>query len=1109
MNFITQSIGQSLFERVVEIVENLNLTPLERIPKFRAVLEGLFKELTKDENQFFSNQNARESYHFLTYTNTPKQLQRDIKSLRIFSNKVVHETDIKPEAKDEQVCLKTISEAVAYFSKAEIPDQLKMLTQNVQATFRQTQYKKQETISVTAIVEDIYIPQGESQQKYCVLKCEAEDLGLISLLFWNNRENGFGSDLTEVAQLVWKFATIYVTDIRQDNEDKQKYHTTIKTLVVLEPDYLIDVKEIAECFQINGSNPLVFLLNKFSKVEPSQPMILGNIAGAILDDSSTQTDFQFQSTFTRAKKDNALSLLHLANQNGGYDEGVVNNIELSAQTQQTTIAFAKNQFLNKKINIEPTFISNKFGIQGRLDVLYEDTTDSNVKNILELKSGSFPNLKINMWQNHLMQTILYDLLIKSVFPNRIGNSYILYSKAKTEEQPLRTYPGAEWTIQQQQALMLRNKIVANEYNIARGNISSLLKINSLQFGAAPTFSIGEIKEFGNTVANLNELEKQYFFGFAKFIAKELQTAKIGSNELNDTNGGFASIWKKSKAEKKDDYNVLDCLKIESISDDFKITLKPDHDLFSNKISDFREGDIAILYPVKNPDYLNPLESQILKCTVVSLSETEVVVNLINKQLDQTYFDQAVHWAIEHDFREAGYKSLFRSLYNFIKTDRERKNLIFGLTQPTFNQISTTQERNLLPEQNTIVNSALAVKNYFLIQGPPGTGKTSTILKELVRKLKEQNENVVVLAFTNRAVDEICSKISELNIDFIRLGKNYNGNFSWRNLTDNLTLDLIHDKIQSTNIFISTQASFANSLELLKLKKFKTLLVDEASQLLEPQLNGIISEFERFILIGDAKQLPAVVVQDETSSKCSNKTLNDIGLLNFRDSLFSRLLKNAQQKKWTNCYGVLTNQYRMHKDIAEFVNKEFYGGILQEVNPEQKDKIQKFSFQSSDIYEKALSISRVIYVPTKKEPNKSKLNDHEAKLVAEFVKTIKKIYGNEFDINKTVGVITPYRAQIANIKEQLPSELKKITVDTVERFQGSEREIIIISLAVKNENQLQFLQSIYDNVDRKLNVALTRAKRHLVILGCEEVLKKNEVYRKLIDYIKNKNGYCKF
>lgn len=1109
MNFITQAVGQELFERVVEIVENPKLTPKERIPKFRSVLDGLFKELTKDVNQYFSNLHARETYHFLTYSDTPKQLQWNIKSFRIFANKVVHEADIEPVKKEELVSLKTISEAIAYFSQSEIPGQLKKITQDVQATFKQAPYKKQETISISAIVEDIYIPQGEVEKKYCIIKCVADDLGHVSLFFRNDKKNGFGSDLTEIAQLVWKFATIYVTNICQDNNDKLKYNTTTKSFVVLEPDYLIDVKEIAECFQIGGSNPLSFLLKKFSKVEPSQPMILGNIAGSILDDCSTQPNFQFQSTIDRAKKNNALSLLFLANQNGEYDEAIINSIELYAQTQYKTINFAKDQFLNKKINVEPTFISNKYGIQGRLDVLYEDAADQNRKDILELKSGQVPSLSFGgLFPNHAKQTLLYDLLIESTFPKRIGQSSILYSRASIDEQPIRNVQGDRF-LDKQEVLMLRNKIVANEFKIALGNYEPLLKINSTSFGIAPSFLIGEIEEFGNTITNLNELEKQYFFGFSKFIAKELQTAKIGSYEPNDTNGGFASIWKKSKAEKKDDYKVLDCLKIESISADFKITLNPDYDLFSNTISSFRPGDIAILYPVKNPDYLNPLESQILKCTIVSLSESKVVVSLINKQLGKTYFDQAVHWAIEQDFWESSYKSLFRSLYNFIKTDVVKKSLIFGLTQPTFNQITTSQESNLLPEQNTIVNSALAAKNYFLIQGPPGTGKTSTILKELVRKLKNQNENVVVLAFTNRAIDEICSKISELDIDFIQLGKNDNGSFSWRNLTDNLTLNQLHDKIQSTNIFISTQASFAKSLELLKLKKFKTLIVDEASQLLEPHLNGIISEFERFILIGDEKQLPAVVVQDETSSKCSNKTLNDIGLLNFRDSLFSRLLKNAQQKKWTNCYGVLTNQYRMHKDIAEFVNKEFYGGILQEVNPEQKDKIQKFSFQSSDIYEKALSISRVIYVPTKKEPNKSKLNNHEAKLVAEFVSLIKKIYGNEFDINKTVGVVTPYRAQIANIKENLPSELKELTVDTVERFQGSEREIIIISFAVKNENQLQYLQSIYDKVDRKLNVALTRAKRHLVILGCEEVLNKREGFRRLLEHIKSKNGKCNF
>jgi DNA replication ATP-dependent helicase Dna2 len=198
---------------------------------------------------------------------------------------------------------------------------------------------------------------------------------------------------------------------------------------------------------------------------------------------------------------------------------------------------------------------------------------------------------------------------------------------------------------------------------------------------------------------------------------------------------------------------------------------------------------------------------------------------------------------------------------------------------------------------------------------------------------------------------------------------------------------------------------------------------------------------------------------------------------------------------------------MHRDVAHFINTNHYEGKLQVVLPEQKTPITLFNFESDDLFEKALSTSRVIFIPTQIQRNRNKVNDFEAVIAMKLAKTIKRVYASDFDPEKTLGIITPYRAQIANIKtKNQDKELINITIDTVERFQGSEREIIIMSFAVKNERQLSFMQSFDNNgVDRKLNVALSRAKKHLIILGCEEVIVKNPNLKKLIDYIKQVHG----
>ena len=116
-------------------------------------------------------------------------------------------------------------------------------------------------------------------------------------------------------------------------------------------------------------------------------------------------------------------------------------------------------------------------------------------------------------------------------------------------------------------------------------------------------------------------------------------------------------------------------------------------------------------------------------------------------------------------------------------------------------------------------------------------------------------------------------------------------------------------------------------------------------------------------------------------------------------------------------------------------------------------------------------------------------------------------GEKFEPKKTVGVITPFRAQIANIRNKLNGEFFDVTIDTVERFQGSERDIVIISFAIKSTNQLASIQSLNDEgVDRKLNVAITRAKDHLIMMGSEDLLNSSLLFKDLIEHVKSKGGY---
>ena len=183
---------------------------------------------------------------------------------------------------------------------------------------------------------------------------------------------------------------------------------------------------------------------------------------------------------------------------------------------------------------------------------------------------------------------------------------------------------------------------------------------------------------------------------------------------------------------------------------------------------------------------------------------------------------------------------------------------------------------------------------------------------------------------------------------------------------------------------------------------------------------------------------------------------------------------------------------MHPGIASFPNKAFYGGRLEAVGlPHQQETLDK----------------PVIFIPSQvdKESLSGKTNRYEARMVADWAERIWKESPETFNPTFTLGIITPYRSQIALIRKELQAkgipQLMEVSVDTVERYQGSEREVILYSFCVNYRRQLKFLSNLVEEegalIDRKLNVALTRARKRLVVMGVMDVLKENPIYMQFI------------
>ncbi|MEL6923574.1 MAG: AAA domain-containing protein, partial [Bacteroidota bacterium] len=641
----------------------------------------------------------------------------------------------------------------------------------------------------------------------------------------------------------------------------------------------------------------------------------------------------------------------------------------------------------------------------------------------------------------------------------------------------------------------------------------------------------DVGAFEKLFTSLQPLERSYFLAFSGFIAREHQLAKTGLEGIEEINGQ-AALWLDGFQAKQERYDILNHLHLSSQNTneaDPVLAFAKSED--TNPLANFRVGDIAVLYPFEN-ELSSPLHNQLFKCTIVALSKETVSVRLRSKQFNTSIFETGSLWNLEHDLLDSGFIALYRSLYKFLLSPAYKKELLLT-TRPPAQPLPEEQKAFVAPaelttEQQHILQKIIAAKDYFLLWGPPGTGKTSMMLKHLVDHLLQRtDENILLLAYTNRAVDEICESIERLGPHirdhYVRIGSRYStGADFYDQLLSSKTAKVknrkeLRDIIEGHRIFVSTVASISNKPELLAMKKFNTAIIDEASQILEPMLAGLLPDFDRWVLIGDHKQLPAVVVQDEAASAVHDEALMEIGLDNLRNSLFERLYHTCCRNEWDWAYAQLSHQGRMHETIMQFPNRAFYESTLKILPAEtglNGFQIEQLSYtcDPDNALAKQLSQSRTLYFPTPTDPTSTnhKTNLPEAKLVAKLVRQFQSLFhNNKLTFNqKSLGIITPFRAQIATIRHELSQQgfdPDQITIDTVERYQGGARDVIIISLCTNRLSQLRAISSFSKDgkVDRKLNVALTRARKHLVVLGNEEILSSNAVYRELMEECRKK------
>ena len=481
------------------------------------------------------------------------------------------------------------------------------------------------------------------------------------------------------------------------------------------------------------------------------------------------------------------------------------------------------------------------------------------------------------------------------------------------------------------------------------------------------------------------------------------------------------------------------------------------------------------------------------------------------------------------FDETSYRLMFSALDAAINAKGNRlselREIFHGIIRPAKATPLPVPFPWLNVSQQEAVNEALRAKDVAIVHGPPGTGKTTTLVETVYEILRRENQ-VMVCAQSNMAVDWISEKIADRGINVLRIGNptrvndkmlsfTYERRFEahpdypqlWalrrairqlysqrgdaekrhqkiarlRDRATEIELSIHEQLLSSARVIACTLAGAAN--RILDNQHYHTLVVDEAAQALEAAVWIPLQKADRLILAGDHRQLPPTIKNPEAA--CAG--------------LADTLMQVVAEEK-PECVSMLKVQYRMNDDIARFSSKMFYDGQIVSA-PEVKNRgildfdtpVSWIDTSGTDFREEFVGESY------------GRINRAEAELTVNSLKSYIEEIGKRclLEENIDIGVISPYKAQVQLLRRMFGRDAffkpfrNLVTVNTVDGFQGQERDIIVISLVRANEEgNIGFLSDI-----RRMNVAITRARMKLFILGNPDTLLHHPFYRKLYEYVK--------
>ncbi|MGM0555664.1 MAG: PLuB system helicase-like protein [Myxococcota bacterium] len=887
-----------------------------------------------------------------------------------------------------------------------------------------------------------------------------------------------------------------------------------ETLPVVEPHMMLSVSDVLKSENCTSR----FLTDQRDSGSSSRPLVFGILVHGLLDELAAPDAPSFEDAFARQSRGLRIDMLA-----AGLTDRDLPKLESEAhehfdRIRRFTEPRTRDSHELDRVgwsgrHVEVTRYSARYGIEGRVDLVAEDADEG--LQVIELKSGK-------AWDGHFSQLRFYRFLWEGLSEQRELpiSGHILYSK----QGRMRPAP-MEDTARERKMLRARNQLVgalrrlvtadegahipyylenprhcrAAACNFRRDRCSEQTDVLGLNPEVSPADATeGDWRGFEPEVI---ERAWRWHRHFTRLIERErwAEGEALG-----------AVLQPGRLEERKQRHDAIDDLTLEEVdSGRGRVTLSGDHR------QTFTPGDYVLAHR-------GDIEhGHILRGRIEDIDGERIHLESGGAQMAQAL--PADGWILDDLPARIGFRQAHHAIYRALRGKNPR--LLDPLLRPNSSAARLAFERasdrefetdvSLLNNAQTdAVRAAVDNEGFALVQGPPGTGKT-TVIAYAVRELLARGERVLVSAFTNTAVDNLVVALLDVGIDDVlragtmrkspelareleALGYTPHAFFSDDLAERTASIDALADQVLSRRVVASTTHGCASSslIDFLQgdadsERPFDTVIVDEAAQITEPMTLAAATLAERVVLVGDHRQLPPIVSHEAARSVFLERndrlpeSLRDAGVAGLDRSLFERLADRLP------CV-MLEEQYRMHHDLMAMPSRAFYGEKLRASDSVGARQPLEHSGSGPDVLAEALDPSRPLVFVDVPSQTTTRANAAEATAVVRAAASL--LDGSEHP--PSIGVISPYRAQVQLIRHGLADELgdaaASIDVDTVERFQGGERDVILVSL-VKTDHAGDFLADA-----RRLNVTLTRARSKMILFGSHDCLVVNPLFRSLLE-----------